>query len=465
MGNSEVKGTVVSGSQQQYIGRNSKVGSYSDGVWNIVFVGVEGAPAAHCGANVAQGSHPYTVVDAAPVIAEKPFISINAAGKYQLNRPRVVHDKKGVNFEEDADVVDFEHVYVAKGATDTAATINAQLKAGLHVVFSPGIYQLEAALEVNTEGQVLLGMGLATLVANAGTPAITVGNVDGVRVAGLLLEAGSQMSETLLDWGKPGNKGSSTNPGVGSDIFTRVGGPAKPSPSQTKIMIRINSGNVVLDNTWLWRADHVEGGGLVRNGDNPVEVGAVINGDDVVIYGFKVEHALTDQVQWNGNNGQTFMFQAEMPYDVTQANFGDKHYTGYRVADDVTAHKAYGTGVYHFFRDQPVVVESAIVCPPALVSSFVNPLAVFLSGLGTIQHIVNGIGPASAVNSAAPGDATPVWMCEDALDEAAAVPRTPLSGGVVACVALAIAATAGIGFLARRFVDQRSVVGRESLLG
>ena len=154
-----------------------------------------------------------------------------------------------------------------------------------------------------------------------------MGNVDGVRVAGVLMEAGSVRSETLLDWGSTSPSqysGNPLNPGVMTDIFARVGGPSTPTPAQSKSMLRINSGNVVVDNSWLWRADHVEGGAKVYNGDNPVQVGGIINGDNVVTYGFKAEHALTDQIQWNGNGGKTFMFQSEMPYDVTQANFGDK---------------------------------------------------------------------------------------------------------------------------------------------
>jgi hypothetical protein len=37
--------SVTNGSQQQYFVRNSKLGSWSNGVWNQVFAGVTGAPA------------------------------------------------------------------------------------------------------------------------------------------------------------------------------------------------------------------------------------------------------------------------------------------------------------------------------------------------------------------------------------------------------------------------------------
>lgn len=34
---------------------------------------------------------------------------------------------------------------------------------------------------------------------------------------------------------------------------------------------------------WLWRADHVEGGGLVNNSANPCDNAMVVNGDDVTM--------------------------------------------------------------------------------------------------------------------------------------------------------------------------------------
>ena len=43
------------------------------------------------------------------------------------------------------------------------------------------------------------------------------------------------------------------------DIFARVGGP-DTTPVQSHYMLQVNSGNVVIDDIWLWRADHnVEG--------------------------------------------------------------------------------------------------------------------------------------------------------------------------------------------------------------
>lgn len=54
-------------------------------------------------------------------------------------------------------------------------------------------------------------------------------------------------------------------------MFARVGGP-DTSEVMTTNMIKINSGNVIIDDTWLWRADHGQGG-LVVDSQNPVDTG------------------------------------------------------------------------------------------------------------------------------------------------------------------------------------------------
>lgn len=86
-------------------------------------------------------------------------------------------------------------------------------------------------------------------------------------------------------------------------------------------MVQINSGYVIYDNSWLWRADH-DIGGLVHNSKNYVANGIVIAGDHVTAYGLASEHTLEDLVVWNGNWGQTVFYQSEFPYDVTDQNYG-----------------------------------------------------------------------------------------------------------------------------------------------
>ena len=130
---------------------------------------------------------------------------------------------------------------------------------------------------------------------------------------------------------------------------------------------------------------------MLYNSNNPVSSGIVINGDNVVAYGLAVEHTLGHMVQWNGNNGLTVFYQSEYPYDV-DVDYGTNKYASYKVNDAVTSHKAYGIGVYSYFRDHDVYVDSGIQAPNRSGVSFTNSLTVFLNGKGAINHVVNDQG-------------------------------------------------------------------------
>jgi len=293
-----------------------------------------------------------------------------------------------------ADNIDFSNVYVTN-ETDSITNINAKLAAGLHLILTPGNYKLGDSITVTKPNTVILGIGFPTLISS-GKPVISVGNVDGVRVAGVLIQAGPQNTPSLIKWGDAGYKGSATNPGFLYDIFGRVGGPDTNQVS-ADIMVQINSGNVVYDNTWLWRADHGVGGNVV-NSQNPCLNGLEVNGDDVTVYSLAVEHELHDLVVWNGERGRTYFYQSELPYDVTQANFGAPGYVGYRVNPKVQNHHTWGAGVYSFFRDSDVTAVDGFQSPTGGGISFVNAFTKYLSGNGQIAHVLNGQG--NAVNQA-----------------------------------------------------------------
>lgn len=280
--------------------------------------------------------------------------------------------------------------------TDTAATLNAKLASGLDVVLAPGIYNLEAPLQLVQQNQVLLGLGMATLIPANGTAVIEVGAVDGVHVAGLLLQAGPKKSNTLLQWGVNGSAfaGDATNPGVLSDVFARVGGPESLAAGDAEVSVdtvfQISAGNVIIDNTWLWRADH-DAGGSIDDSRNPSLHGMIVDGDHVTGFGVAIEHHLQDNLVWNGEDGAVYFYQCELPYDVTQ-DFGDKGYVGYRVASSVQRHIGAGLGVYHFFRDNAVTVNTGISVPPSVVPSIENAVGICLDGKGDMQHVLNDCG-------------------------------------------------------------------------
>jgi len=360
----------------------------------MVFIGNSGAQDGdHCGIPA------FTSLAQTPVIAEKPHITIDNGGKFYLHVPAIERNKVGptTNWNNGLQV-DFSKVYVAT-STDSVAKINSKLSSGLHIILTPGNYQIDQPIVVTNPNTVILGIGFPTLTATNGNAIIRVKDVDGVRVAGILFQAGKTLSPTLILWGDSPNYGNASNPGFMYDMFGRVGGSNNPNQYQVSAnsMITINHKNVVLDNSWLWRADHDVAGNVV-NSENPCKNGLVVNGDSVTAFGLAVEHHLEDGVVWNGDAGQTYFFQCELPYDVTQQNFGDAGYVGYRVSSNVRSHLGYGVGVYSFFRDHTVLGSTGIVAPTGSNIKFVHPFTKYLSGNGGIQHVLNSDG--QAVNSA-----------------------------------------------------------------
>ena len=188
----------------------------------MVFVGSTNVPESHCGH---EGGIPSSNIEATPIIAEKPYL-VAQGDNFLLMKPKIETDKIGVTSGfSNADEIDFSQVYVAS-ESDSAATINAKLEEGLHLVLQPGIYNLDEAIVVNKPDTVVFGMGIVTLLSANGNSCIEVGNVDGVRISGVLLQAGAENAEALLKWGDETKyEGSRTNPGVATDVFARVGGP------------------------------------------------------------------------------------------------------------------------------------------------------------------------------------------------------------------------------------------------
>jgi hypothetical protein len=252
-----VKGTVDFGSQQQWIMRSSAIRQgISSGAWSFVFVGVEGAPRsrARSGDEAA-----YTTIESSHVVAEKPYIFVDCGGRYSLQVPAVRYSTSGVPTDGDGETVAFERVFVAK-ETDSSAKIQSMLDAGLHVVFSPGVYTLASALSVARHRQVLLGIGMATLVAAKDGCIKIPHGVKGVRIAGLMLQASSPVADVLLEVGSEGmHGGASEEPTVLSDVFVRVGGPLPTHQSTdrssigARAMVRVHSSHVIGVNLWYVR--------------------------------------------------------------------------------------------------------------------------------------------------------------------------------------------------------------------
>ncbi|WP_345752646.1 adenylyl cyclase [Microbacterium rhizophilus] len=400
LANSNVDGEILSGSQQQWFTRNSSVGSWNGGVWNMVFSGVDGAPATDFGPLAGGGNGNKTTIDETPIVRESPFLYLDGAD-YKVFVPRAKQNTTGHDWSTDADAgesIPLDDFYIAKEDA-TAAQLNAALADGKNLLLTPGVYYLDAPLEIDAADTVVLGLGYASLVPTAGNAAIEVGDVAGVKIAGVTVDAGETLSPVLVQVGPQGATASDpSDPTTLTDVFIRVGG---PWAGKATTSIEVNSPDALLDHIWAWRADHGEGVGWTSNvGDH----GLVVNGDNVTALGLFVEHYQKNQVVWNGERGRTIFYQSEIPYDPpTQDAYRDGSRLGwasYRVGDGVRHHLAQGLGVYSFFDNQynngqNIYVDSGIQVPQRPGVRIESAVSVMLNGTGGINHIVNDTGEAA----------------------------------------------------------------------
>ncbi|MFI6822780.1 discoidin domain-containing protein [Micromonospora sp. NPDC050187] len=389
MADTRIDGLVVSGSQQQWYSRNSEFGNgWTGSVWNMVFQGVAGAPPPH----FPNPSH--TVVPQTPKIREKPFLYVDGTGEYRVFVPALRTNSTGTSWYGKTPAgssISLAQFYVVRPGT-SAATINAALAQGRHLLFTPGVHHVTEPIRVDRADTVILGLGLATIQADNGTVAMRVADVDGVKVAGIMFEAGQTSSPVLMEVGPPGSSADhAANPVSLHDVFFRIGGPGVGRATNT---LTVNSDDVIGDHLWLWRADHGDGVGWTVN---TADTGLTVNGDDVTMYGLFVEHYQRYQTVWNGNGGRTYFYQNEMPYDppnqAAWMNGATRGYAAYKVADQVTSHQAWGLGSYCYFNVNPsVVADRAIEAPTNPNVRFTNMVTVSLGGVGTVNRVVNNTG-------------------------------------------------------------------------
>ncbi|MFD9855841.1 discoidin domain-containing protein [[Kitasatospora] papulosa] len=393
---SKIDGQVGPYSQQQWYTRDSSVGGWGNGVWNMTFSGVEGAPAQSF------PEPPYTTLNTTPVSREKPFLYLDG-NTYKVFVPAKRTNARGVSWNgtPQGESVPLSQFYVVKPGA-TAQTINAAVRQGLHLLFTPGVYHVNEPIEINRANTVALGLGLATIIPDNGVTAIKVGDVDGVKLAGLLVDAGTQNSSVLVQVGPEGAAADhSANPTSLQDVFVRVGG-AGAGKATTGMVV--NSDDTIIDHTWLWRADHGDGVGWETNRS---DYGLRVNGDDVLATGLFVEHFNKYDVQWYGENGKTIFFQNEKAYDApNQAAIqnGDiKGYAAYKVGDSVTTHEGWGMGSYCYFNVDPTIRQQhGFQAPVKPGVKFHDLLVVSLGGQGQYDHVINNTGSPTSGTSTIP---------------------------------------------------------------
>jgi hypothetical protein len=390
LADTKVDGITINGSQQQWLTRDSELADiWTNGVWNQVFSGVTGAPAADFPSN------PYTVLATSPVTREKPYLYLDSAGKYRVFVPALRHNTSGTTWSAGPAApgtsIAIRDFFIAK-PTDSARTINQALSRGKHLLLTPGVYHLDRALRVTNKNTVVLGLGMPSLAPDTGDTALRIDDVDGVRIAGVLVDAGRHESRVLVEVGDSGScRDHSRNPISLQDVFFRIGGPGL---GRARTSLVVNSNDTIIDNIWAWRADHGTGVGWTKN---TAETGVVVNGDDVTAYGLFVEHFQEYQTIWSGERGRTIFYQSEMPYDPpSQAAWASptgKGWASFKVGTRVKKHEAWGLGVYSFFNQSvDIRADRAVEVPKNSGVVFHDLVTVFLNGSGGIEHTINDAG-------------------------------------------------------------------------
>jgi hypothetical protein len=397
--------TVINGSQQQFIVRNSNLDGWSNGVWNQVFSGDIGAPPTTFPPTATSG--PYTTLATSPVTQEEPFLQTGASGNYSVFVPALQHNSSGTSWQNGPAAgtsVPISKFFIATPSTPVLA-IDAALALGQNLLLTPGVYDLKAPILVSRPNTIVLGLGFPTLVPQNGTAAMQVLGVPGVKLSGMIFDAGPRNSPVLLQVGGrlAAATGSASDPSLVQDVFFRIGGATAGSATDSLV---VNSSHVILDDIWAWRADHGAGVGWTGNtADN----GLTVNGNDVTAYGLAVEHFQKNEVVWNGQGGEDIFFQNEMPYDPpSQAAWmsgpATDGYPAFVISPRVTSFSGYGLGSYCFFNQGvPIQSATAFSVPDTSGVQLHDLLTRFLNGSGSINHVVNDTG--AAVDTANPGPA------------------------------------------------------------
>lgn len=398
--------TIINGTQQQWVVRNSNLDGWTNGVWNQVFSGTVGAPA-QCYPVQASCGGPYTTLATSPVTREEPYLYVDANGNYRVFVPAVQHNSVGASWATTATPgrsIGLNHFFIAQPG-DSVAAINLALLLGWNLILTPGIYNLEHPIEVTRPDTVVLGIGFPTLIPQNGNLSMQALSSRGVLISGIIFDAGPKNSPALLEvglgdhWLIPDDSDAS-DPSAVQDVFFRIGGAAAGSATTSLV---VNSNYTILDDIWAWRADHGNGVGWTVN---TADTGLVVNGDHVTAYGLFIEHYQKYQVIWNGNAGTEIFFQNEMPYDPpSQAAWmeapGVNGWAAFKVTDGVKSFNGYGMGSYSFFDlGIPIFAANAFEVPSTLPAGSVQDLlTIFLStgGSGGISNVINNTGGSSTI--------------------------------------------------------------------
>jgi len=394
---SQITGDLNFYGNQQYMVRNSSIGGANgcpNGLWNMVYSGVEGAPAPVFTGQCQQN----TVLAASPVTEEEPFLYTDSSGAFRVFVPAVQTNSDGPSWAggtEAGTSLPLSSFFIANPDTPVPV-IDVALALGKNLVLTPGVYDLSQPIVVSRPDTVVLGQGFATLVPQRGNAALVVLPNTGVKVSGLIVDAGPVNSPVLVSVGNPlPAPGAAADPDLIQDVFFRIGG-AETTATSATVSLLDNAQSSIIDDVWAWRADHGNDVGWTAN---TADTGLVVTGNDVTAYGLAVEHYQKSEVVWTGQGGTDVFFQNELPYDPPSQSAWMKSptqdgYPAFLVGDGVKTFNGYGLGSYVVFIDTTATLfdTEAFEAPQVPGVQFHNVFGLWIGGTGGLDSVINGVG-------------------------------------------------------------------------
>ena len=219
--------TVINGSQQQFLVRNSSLDGWSNGVWNQVFAGVAGAPAQ----TFPERPGPYTTLATTPRSREKPFLlRRREAALQRLSSPPCSATPPGTTWADGRTPGDRSRSATSSSPSPATASRDQPRAAARQepAVHARASTTSTAPIRVKRPRTVVLGLGMATLTAQRGASPMRSPTCRASTISGLLFDAGPVNSPVLLQVGaaRHGERTRATRPPL-HDVFFRIGGAAR----------------------------------------------------------------------------------------------------------------------------------------------------------------------------------------------------------------------------------------------
>jgi hypothetical protein len=278
------------------------------------------------------------------------------------------------------------------------------------------------------------------LVPQQGNAALVAVPNNGVKLSGMIVDAGPVNSPVLVSVGTPGSNwgggwsgaDNPNDPDVIQDMYFRVGGAETTAVSAT-VSLLDNASNSIIDDIWAWRADHgantsvtgpqgqVGAGWTYNQGDT----GLAVTGNNVTGYGLAVEHYQKNEIVWSGNNGTVVYLQNELPYDAPSQMAWETSpvqpgYPSFLVTNNVQTFNGYGMASYVVFIYSNATLwdSAAFEAPQNAGVQFTDAMDLFISSTCSVNadcptpsqsggddSVIDGVGgPATSANPTTPVD-------------------------------------------------------------